>query len=229
VLELTEPNPNDKSATVRGRQLGTSSLTVQLLDQVSGQPRSSASGGTSTVTVVQAQPPGPTPTPAPGGAAATFLQVADVFHHPRCVNCHVEGNTPKQSDSRELHRPDGRGIPPQRNDNCTRCHSSSPTTPGYDAPVAPVVGTAQPWSMPPASMAFEDSSRMGGLRLPGDICRMIKQNAGSAQAVVDHLTSDDLVLWAFAPDNDLMPAHPQGHASFLQTMQQWAQQGGDCP
>lgn len=227
VLELTESNPNDRSATVRGRRLGTSGLTVQLLTQLNGQPQSSAVGGTSTVTVGQA--PGPTPTPAPGGAAATFLQVADVFYHPRCVNCHVEGNTPKQRDARDLHLPDGRGIRPQRGDNCTRCHSSSPTTTGYDAPVAPVVGTMQPWSMPPASMAFEDSSRMGGLRLPGDICRTIKQNAGSAQAVVDHLTTDDLVLWAFAPDNGLTPAFPQGHASFLQKMQQWVQQGGDCP
>jgi hypothetical protein len=180
--------------------------------------------------VVAAQPgPTPTATPVPGGAAAAFLDVAGVFHHPRCANCHVEGAIPKQGEMRAEHAPDRRNIAPRRGDDCTRCHSLNPPTTGYDAPVAPVIGAPQPWNMPPASMSFEDSMRMGGLKLPGDICRMIKQNAGSAEAVVEHVTNDDLVVWSFSPTNGLLPAHPQGHAFFVDKLEQWAQQGGDCP
>jgi hypothetical protein len=231
ILELVEPNPNDSTVFVRGKALGTTELRVRLLQMGTGTAvERSWFNGKADVRVGAAQP---MPTPSgggdPTGAAAAFLEVADVFHHPRCTNCHVAGTVPKSGDNRALHRVDGRNIRPQRGDNCVRCHATNPTTQGYDAPVRPATGLNLPWNMPPATMTFEDSAIMGGLKLPGDICRMIKANSGSPQAVVNHLRDDNLVAWSFAPDNGLMPAHPQGHAYFVSKMEQWANLGGGCP
>src|SRR5262245_23518617 len=54
-----------------------------------------------------------------------FSVVASVLTSPRCLNCHIPGDSPLQGDSGMPHNvnvkrgPDGRGTPTMR---CTNCH-----------------------------------------------------------------------------------------------------------
>ncbi|MDG2307488.1 MAG: hypothetical protein P8R42_23115 [Candidatus Binatia bacterium] len=171
---------------------------------------------------------GTPPSNDPEGAIAAFNEIASIFHHPRCTNCHVDGRTPRQGDSRIAHEADRRNIRPTRGDRCTDCHSSNPTRRGYENAPVPPTGP-QSWHLAPVSMTFEDPSVMGGLKLPGDLCRSIKAAAGSPQAVVAHVTGDNLVQWAFAPGGGLVPAHSAGHGYFTDKLAQWARKGGACP
>ena len=96
----------------------------------------------------------------PEGAIAAFNEIASVFHHPRCTNCHVAGDSPRQGEARISHEADGRNIRPSRGDTCTSCHSSSPTRQGYEHAPVPPAGP-QSWHLAPASMTFDDSGVMG--------------------------------------------------------------------
>src|SRR5215469_2241584 len=56
---------------------------------------------------------------------AAFRVVATILKSPRCNNCHVVGDRPRQGDDRHLHAqnvmrgPDGTGLPGLR---CSNCH-----------------------------------------------------------------------------------------------------------
>src|SRR2546427_251449 len=57
-----------------------------------------------------------------------FTEVATVLTHPRCLNCHVPGDSPLQGDEGRPHdmnvrrAADGRGTPAAR---CTNCHQAA--------------------------------------------------------------------------------------------------------
>jgi hypothetical protein len=72
---------------------------------------------------------------------------------------------------------------------------------------------------------------LGGRSLP-EICAQLKdvrQNGGRTLAeVVQHLATDPLVLWAWAPGPGRQPA-PGTHATFAALMKAWADTGAECP
>jgi hypothetical protein len=152
---------------------------------------------------------------------ALFEEAGKVFRHPRCVNCHVDGDEPLQTDRMQSHQPpvvrgaEGHGAPGLR---CSACHGAD----NFDAARAP--GSAH-WLLPPTTMALENRSL-------GQICEQIKDPARNGKrtiaAVLDHVASDSLIIWAWSPGAGRTPP-PGTHAEFVALMQAWVNAGAHCP
>jgi hypothetical protein len=154
-------------------------------------------------------------------SVALFTEIGKVLQHPRCMNCHPATERPRQSDARRLHQPvvvrgkDGHGAPGLA---CTTCHGKQ----NFDPAGVPGDGH---WALAPASMAWEGKTL-------SQICEQLKdQNRNGSRdlaAIVKHVTSDTLVLWAWNPGKGRQPA-PGTNAQFGELMQAWADSGAACP
>ena len=154
-------------------------------------------------------------------SAALFAEVGKVLTHPRCVNCHPAGDRPRQADVGRLHQPpvergpDGLGLPAMR---CPICHQQANFEPGR-VPGNPI------WHLAPREMAWEGKTL-------GEICAQIKdpaRNGGrSLEALVEHIGTDHLVGWAWAPGYGRRPAPgTQKEAGAL--VEAWVKTGAVCP
>ena len=154
-------------------------------------------------------------------SAALFTEVGKVLTHPRCVNCHPAGDRPRQADVGRLHQPpvergpDGLGLPAMR---CPICHQQANFDPGR-VPGNPI------WHLAPREMAWEGKTL-------GEICAQIKdpaRNGGrSLEALVEHIGTDHLVGWAWAPGYGRRPAPgTQKEAGAL--VEAWVKTGAVCP
>ncbi len=135
-------------------------------------------------------------------AIALFQEAGKVLQHPRCVNCHPAGDSPRQTDQRRPHQPlvvrgaDGHGAPTLA---CNTCHGPANFDP------ARVPGHPE-WHLAPLAMAWEGRSL-------GQICEQIKDRARNGDrdmaALLHHLGEDTLVGWAWTPGfgRRLHPAH----------------------
>jgi hypothetical protein len=152
---------------------------------------------------------------------ALFLEAGKVLQNPRCLNCHPVGDRPTQTDRMEPHRPwvvrgvDGHGAPGL---TCGTCHHAA----NFDA--AGVPGNPG-WRLAPASMGWQGRSL-------GAICAQIKdpaRNGGKDMvALLDHVSKDGLVGWAWSPGGRRPPA-PGTQAAFGTLMKAWADSGARCP
>jgi hypothetical protein len=152
-----------------------------------------------------------------------FATVASVLTSPRCVNCHILGDSPLQGDDGTPHNmnvrrgPDGRGTPAMR---CANCHQSEHSLTPHAPP------SARDWRLPPAStpMAWQGLST-------GDLCRTLKdpaRNGGrTLQQLVEHFETERLVLWAWNPGPGRMPP-PISHDEFVARVKEWIGTGGVC-
>jgi hypothetical protein len=159
-----------------------------------------------------------------GRAREAFLSVIPVLEHPRCLNCHSAGDYPRQGDDRHIHAQnvkrgtDGRGRYGQR---CSACHQD------YNVAGLNMPPGATNWHLPPRKMPmiWEDKT-------PGQICQQIKdpkQNGGKTiPQIVEHVTSDKLVMWGWSPGEGRTPP-TMGHGQFAQKMADWARYGCACP
>jgi hypothetical protein len=154
-------------------------------------------------------------------SAALFSEAGKVLRHPRCLNCHPAGDRPSQGDAQRPHEPrvlrglDGHGVPAMR---CSTCHTAA----NYDAVGVP----GHPhWAVAPESMAWQGKSL-------GQICEQVKDPARNGgrklDAIVEHMRSDSLVGWAWAPGVGREPA-PGTQAAFGQVIEAWARGGAVCP
>jgi len=154
-------------------------------------------------------------------SAALFAELGKVLTHPRCVNCHPAGDRPRQTDVSRLHQPpvergvDGFGLAAMR---CPICHQTANFEPGR-VPGNPI------WHLAPREMAWEGKTL-------GEICAQIKdpaRNGGrSLEALAEHIGSDHLVGWAWAPGFGRRPAPgTQKEAGAL--VEAWAKTGAVCP
>ncbi len=171
------------------------------------------------------------PSPSSGEAVASsdasgvsaFRDVASVLVSPRCLNCHVPGQSPLQGDDSRPHNmnvkrgADGRGSPAMR---CTNCHQSANSEFAHAPPGAP------DWRLP----APDSPLAWQGLTT-GQLCRAIKdptKNGGRDLASLrEHVTSDPFVNWAWNP----CPARstPQlSHQQFVNKLNEWAASGAPC-
>lgn len=171
----------------------------------------------STLTLAGAQAQTATASPP----TTAFDPIARVVMHPRCVNCH-QVEAPRQTDLGTRHTQgvlrgkSGHGAIGQ---NCVACHQAANTANGR-------VPGAPHWHLAPASMSWH------GLGA-GDICRQMKDparngNRSTSAQVIDHLATDPLVLWAWAPGAE-RSAPPLSHAEFLAALRVWADRGMPCP
>jgi hypothetical protein len=154
-------------------------------------------------------------------SAALFAELGKVLTHPRCVNCHPAGDRPHQGELGRLHQPpvergaDGFGLPAMR---CPICHQQANFEPGR-VPGDPI------WHLAPREMAWEGKTL-------GQICAQIKDPARngdrSLEALVEHIGSDHLVGWAWAPGFGRRPAPgTQKEAGAL--VEAWVKTGAVCP
>lgn len=158
--------------------------------------------------------------PAGEDSLRAWARIAEVLRHPRCLNCHPSGDAPRQTDARHLHRmlvtrgPDDRGAPAMR---CQTCHQTVNTAEGR-------VPGAPHWQLAPRPMGWE------GLG-DGELCRSIKdpaRNGGrSLAALVQHMTADALVQWAWNPGARAAP--PVSQFDFHEAAKRWAATGAACP
>jgi hypothetical protein len=197
-------------------------LVVAALSACSGSPRPSP---------VALRPVGPTELRAPAEldvipdraerSRALFGEVARVLRHPRCVNCHPDGDAPHQRLAMEPHDPPvvrgpaNNGVPGLE---CTTCHQDR------NQPFTRVPG-APKWQLAPLEMAWFGKP-------VGYLCRALKDpkhngNRTLAQ-IADHSAHDELVGWAWHPGADREPA-PGTQAQFGALVRAWIDTGAECP
>jgi hypothetical protein len=177
--------------------------------------------------VAAAEPPA-----APGKIAGTatgddgtlFTAFVSVLRNPRCMNCHSEGDYPRQGDDGHRHTmnvrrgPDGHGVTSEK---CSTCHQDHNLAGAHLPPGAPN------WGLPPAStpMIWQ------GLT-DAQICESIKnrkQNRNrNLDQLVEHLTADKLVMWAWNPGESRTPV-PMPRDEFATKVKRWQAAGAPCP
>jgi hypothetical protein len=152
---------------------------------------------------------------------ALFLEASRVLKHPRCVNCHPDGDSPHQGMRLALHDPpvrrgrDDRGVAGME---CAGCHQDR------NQPLARVPGAPE-WHLAPIEMAWVGKSA-------GHICAQLKdrsRNGGKTLAqIVEHSAHDALVGWGWAPGAGREPA-PGTQEQFGALVAAWAETGAECP
>jgi hypothetical protein len=154
-------------------------------------------------------------------ARAIFTEAARVMLHPRCANCHPNGDTPAQGDEMRAHDPPvvrGEGDHGAPGLECGSCHQDR------NQELARVPG-APKWHLAPRSMAWVG-------RTPAALCAQLKdpaRNGGKTlEQIVEHSAHDELVAWGWAPGAGREPA-PGTQASFGALMAAWAKDGAACP
>lgn len=153
-----------------------------------------------------------------------FTVVASVLTSPRCLNCHVSGETPLQGDSGTPHNmnvkrgPDGRGTPAMR---CTNCHQDQNSTTLHAPPGRP------DWRLPRPEMRMA----WQGLTV-GEICRALKNPATNGgknpEQLIEHVRDDRIVNWGWDPGPG-RSIPPVSHDEFVVQVTQWVQTGAECP
>jgi hypothetical protein len=153
-------------------------------------------------------------------SVALFTEAGRVLQHPRCLNCHPDGDRPSQGEGFP-HQPavqrgaDGLGVTSMR---CATCHQAANFDPGR------VPGNPK-WRLAPTEMAWQR-------RTLGQICEQVKdatRNGGHTLAeIVEHVSRDELVGWAWRPGASREPA-PGTQAAFGALVKAWADSGAVCP
>jgi len=161
---------------------------------------------------------------AAGDERALFTAFVPVFRHPRCMNCHSQGDSPRQGDNGHPHTmnvrrgPDGHGLTAEK---CSACHQDHNLAGAHLPPGAPN------WGLPPSKtpMIWQ------GLT-DAQLCQSIKdpkQNRNrNLDQLVEHLTEDKLVSWAWNPGEGRSPV-PMPHEEFAAKVKQWQAAGAPCP
>lgn len=152
---------------------------------------------------------------------ALFTEAGKVITNPRCVNCHPASDRPTQGAEMHPHQPPvvrgdgGLGAVGMR---CTTCHGEKNFDPAH-------VPGAPNWHLAPLEMAWEGKSL-------GEICQQIKdpqRNGGKTMpAIIEHMSQDALVGWAWAPGVARQPATGT-QESFGKLIAAWVDTGAVCP
>ncbi len=154
-------------------------------------------------------------------SSASFTQMTQVLRSPRCMNCHTFTEFPKQADDRHRHQQmimrgqDNMGSATLK---CLACHQTQNTANGQ-------VPGAPNWHLAPLSMGWEGLSDRA-------LCQVIldkKKNGNKdVPALVEHMTADPLVQWAWSPGGK-RSLPPLAQKEFHDAVRAWAEQGTACP
>ncbi len=156
-------------------------------------------------------------------AISSFEAIVPVLHNPRCMNCHMMGNYPRQGDDSHPHSmrvqrgPDGHGVAPVR---CATCHQDHNLVGAHMPPGAP------DWGLPPPStpMIWQNLSDQR-------LCELLKDPSRnghrSVAQIVEHMGTP-LVLWGWHPGQGRTPI-PMPRQLFLLKVNEWAENGAACP
>lgn len=148
-----------------------------------------------------------------------FDIVRTVLQSPRCLNCHVSGDFPRQGNEQRQHDygvrrgVDGHGVAAMR---CAACHTDRNNGPFPGAPH---------WGLAPRSQSWE------GLDAT-TLCRTLKDRRlngnRSIEQLLAHVSDDPLVAWAWAPGGSRFPV-PVPKEEFVKGIKAWADAGAPCP
>lgn len=165
-----------------------------------------------------------------------FLEVYRVLQHPRCQNCHPEGDSPLHGDDSHPHAfdvkrgEDGHGLADAR---CVKCHRAYNQFGEHQPPGAShPPGSKQPagtprWHLPSARMPLTFQGRSAAR-----LCRQLLNpgtNGGlRPEALIAHTVHDPFVAWAWNP-GDGRTKPPGSHEQFAAAVRAWIEQGPACP
>lgn len=162
-----------------------------------------------------------------GDGLAAFTIVQRVLQHPRCQNCHVPGDAPLQFDDGREHGqfvqrgPEGRGAVGL---SCETCHgiANPPASYGPHAPPG-----APGWRLPPPEhrMVF---IKLSGGQLGRNLTDREKNGGRDLAQLLDHVSSDPLVLWGWDPGAGRAPVDVP-HEEFVAAFKRWIAAGAPCP
>src|SRR5262249_31806118 len=155
-------------------------------------------------------------------AGELFAPIARVMQHPRCVNCHVDGDVPLNGDDGRPHRMkitrgvDGLGAPAAR---CYACHGDVVSTEPSFVPAAPG------WKLAPRSMKWQGLSE-------AELCRALTDrarngNLGSAE-LLHHMATDKVVGTGWEPGVGRAGV-PILRDELVKLMKVWTDAGAPCP
>ena len=160
-------------------------------------------------------------------AAQAFEVVRSVLQHPRCANCHIPEDAPRQFDVSLPHAMNvqrgnaGLGAAAME---CATCHGQENLPTGYGLHVPP---GAPNWRLPPpqTKMVFIDMS-------PAQLCATIKDKAATGgkdlPAMLAHSRDDKLVAWGWNPGLGRNPV-PVPREQFVAAFKTWMELGAPCP
>lgn len=163
--------------------------------------------------------------PPPSAKPAPFDTVARVLLHPRCRNCHPDGDRPLQHDDGRIHAQEVGRKATALGLDCGACH-------GAQMPPEPIAGPHVPpgapnWKLPPEKtpMVFEG-------RTPAQLCRQLKdpeQTGGrDLAALLHHVEDDELVGYGWNPGEG-RTAIPIPRENFVAAFKAWIDAGAPCP
>ena len=155
-----------------------------------------------------------------------FGKMMAVLTHKRCMNCHPSDHTPKQGEDSHPHffgvkrGAANLGFPATK---CNTCHQDE-NNEFSGVPGAPK------WSLAPKTMNWEGLSRT-------EIATSIldkKRNGGkNHHEILEHLTQDPLVLWAWNPgiDTEGTPREtpPVPVDEYITAVKEWFEAGAIIP
>jgi len=184
--------------------------------------------GAAPVAAQETQPAAPGVVVDPAKGLPAWEKIYAVFSHPRCANCHVEGERPMWSGAHygatrahafNVQRgADGSGFgnPGLR---CTTCHFDSNSSVLHGPP------GAENWHLAPPEMVWFGKSS-------AQICEQIKdpnRNGGrTLDEVAMHVRDDKLVGWGWSPGPGREPAPGSAEETFV-AIQAWTEAGEPCP
>jgi len=162
-----------------------------------------------------------------GRGLQAFEVVRSVLQHPRCANCHIPEDAPRQLDTSRPHQmnvqrgPAGLGAAAME---CNTCHGQENLPAGYGLHVPP---GAPNWHLPPpqTKMVFIDVA-------PAQLCATIKDKAKTGgkdlAAMLAHNRDDKLVAWGWNPGLGRTPV-PVPRDQFVAAFKAWMDAGAPCP
>lgn len=158
--------------------------------------------------------------------AEVFARVMSVITHQRCMNCHPSDDTPRQGDDSHVHffgvqrGPDGHGVTALQ---CGTCHQQTNN-------LSSGVPGAPHWALAPKSMGWQGLNRS---EIAAAMLDRSKNGNRSLSAIEQHLTEDELVLWAFEPgvDNEGNEREkpPLTKEEWVSAVKEWIGSGAQIP
>ncbi len=153
-----------------------------------------------------------------------FLKVYAVLMSPRCMNCHPSGDIPLQGEDSHLHLqgvkrgPDGKGMYALK---CANCHQP------YNLPGLHMPPGNPKWALPSANMKMVFQGRSPH-QLAAQLLDKKRNGRKSIKALIDHITSDTLVLAGWHPAQGLAKP-PLSHREFVSAFNEWISKGAVSP
>jgi hypothetical protein len=156
--------------------------------------------------------------------AKAFRDVAAVLLSPRCMNCHPSGEAPLQTDQSRPHAMNVTRASVEAGLACSTCHQEK------NSEAVGVAGGppgAPHWGLPPRDMplifqGLSVSALCANLKNPD------KNGHRNLEAILEHVSRDPLVLWAWAPGGK-RTVPPLTHERFVAAAATWVASGGACP